>query len=187
MRRSAGRRSPGRTGPSSTASRPRRPTRRRAARRRASRRCPTTATTRASTTGRAATRPRAAPAPPRPGTGLDDGTGSGPGPELHPRHFDQEQASTASDGSPRRCWDSRKDAKVPAGDDRFWQGDIGTHGLHLLFLAESDNARMTVPLTEIVSEWRMAMLPGNPGNVGGKNGRSFEKPLVATVQKTYAA
>src|SRR4051812_11109587 len=113
---------------------------------------------------------------------FDDGTGSDPGPELHPRHFDQEQASTASDGSPRRCWDSRKDAKVPAGDDRFWQGDIGTHGLHLLFLAESDNARMTVPLTEIVSEWQMVMLKGDPGNVGERYGRSFEKPLVPLVQ-----
>src|SRR3954464_15222995 len=113
---------------------------------------------------------------------FDDGTGSDPGPELHPRHFDQEEASTASDGSPRRCWDSRKDAKVPAGDDRFWQGDIGTHGLHLLFLAESDNARLTVPVTEIVSEWQMVMLKGDPGNVGERYGRSFEKPLIPLVQ-----
>src|SRR3954471_11883353 len=113
---------------------------------------------------------------------FDDGPGSAPGPELHPRHFDQEQASKASDGSARRCWDARKDAKVPAGDDHFWQGDIGTHGLHLLFLAESDNARMTVPLTEIVSEWQMVMLKGDPGNVGERYGRSFEKPLVPLVQ-----
>jgi len=113
---------------------------------------------------------------------FDDGTGSDPGPELHPRHFDQEQASKASDGSARRCWDARKDAKVPAGDDHFWQGDIGTHGLHLLFLAESDNARLTVPVTEIVSEWQMVMLKGDAGNVGERYGRSFEKPLVPLVQ-----
>ena len=72
--------------------------------------------------------------------------------------------------------------KIPGGDDHFWQGDIGTHGLHLLFQAESDNARLTVPVDEIVSEWRMVFLHGNPGNVGERYGRSFEKPLVATVQ-----
>jgi hypothetical protein len=113
---------------------------------------------------------------------FDDGTGSDPGPELYPRHFDEEQASTASDGSARRCWNAAKDARVPAGDNHYWQGDIGTHGLHLLFLAESDNARLTVPVDEIVSEWHMVMLPGDPGNVGEKYGRSFEKPLVAVVQ-----
>jgi hypothetical protein len=114
---------------------------------------------------------------------FDDGTGSDPGPELHPRHFDSEQASKASDGSARRCWGYAKgDPKVPGGDDHFWQGDIGTHGLHLLFLADSDNARQTVPVDEIVSQWQMAFLRGNPGNVGERYGRSFEKPLVATVQ-----
>jgi hypothetical protein len=71
---------------------------------------------------------------------------------------------------------------VPPGDARYYQGSIGTHGLHLLFLAESDNARLTVPVDEIVSDWRMVMLPGDPGNVGERYGRSFEKPLVATVQ-----
>ena len=114
---------------------------------------------------------------------FDDGTGSDPGPELHPRHFDQEQASRASDGSPRRCWGYTKgDPAIPNGNDHFWQGDIGTHGLHLLFQLDSDNARMTVPVDEIVSEWHMVFLPGDPGNVGERYGRSFEKPLVTTVQ-----
>ena len=63
--------------------------------------------------------------------------------------------------------------------DHYYQGSIGTHGLHLLFLADSDNARQTVPVDEIVSEQRMVMLPGNPGNVGEQYGRGFEKPLVS--------
>lgn len=110
---------------------------------------------------------------------FDDGTGSDPGPELHPRHPELEAQTTAPDGSPRSCW--RGDPAVPGGDQRFWQGSIGTHGLHLLFVAESDNARATVPTTEIVSDWRMVMLPGDPGNVGERYGRSFEQPLVPVV------
>jgi hypothetical protein len=119
--------------------------------------------------------------------GFDDGTGSDPGPELHPRHFDEEQA-TGANGA-RRCWtaadgQTHGDADAERGDPRFWQGDIGTHGLHLLFLVDSDNARTTVPLTEIVSDWDLVMLPPseeNQGNVGEKYGRPLEKPLVAVV------
>ena len=118
---------------------------------------------------------------------FDDGTGSDPGPELFPRQFDREQRTTAPDGSPRRCW--HKEDGVPESDQRFWQGDIGTHGLHILFLADSDNARQTIPLTEIVSDWDMVMLPpsqtldadGNAINVGEQYGRVLEKPLVTVV------
>jgi len=49
-------------------------------------------------------------------------------------------------------------------------------------VAESDNARQTVPVNEIVSEWQMVMLPGErPAADGERYGRSFEKPLLATV------
>ena len=49
-------------------------------------------------------------------------------------------------------------------------------------IADSDNARQTVPLTEIVAEQRMVMLPGQrDGSVGEQYGRGFEKPLVATA------
>ncbi|MCW2991458.1 MAG: hypothetical protein JWM73_2052, partial [Solirubrobacterales bacterium] len=122
---------------------------------------------------------------------FDDGTGADPGPELFPRHFDQEQASGAN--GQRHCW-TKADGPTNAdggdrGDQKFWQGDIGTHGLHILFLADSDNARQTIPLTEIVSDWDMVMLPpsqtldaaGNPKNVGESYGRELEKPLVAVV------
>jgi hypothetical protein len=108
---------------------------------------------------------------------FDDGTGSDPGPKVHLRSGDEPR--TAADGTPRRCW--KPSDGIPDGSDRFFQGSIGTHGLHLLFLADSDNARMTVPTDEIVSDWTMAMLPGNPGNVGEAYGRTFERPLVTTV------
>jgi hypothetical protein len=54
--------------------------------------------------------------------------------------------------------------------------------VHLLFQADSDNARQTVPLDEIVSSWQMVMLPGQRTGAAGEHyGRSFEKPLVTAV------
>jgi hypothetical protein len=108
---------------------------------------------------------------------FDDGTGSDPGPRIRLRSKTEELKS--STGEDRRCW--RPEDGEPGGSDRFFQGSIGTHGLHLLLVGESDNGRLTVPTTEIVSDWKMVMLPGDPGNVGERYGRSFEKPLVAVV------
>jgi hypothetical protein len=108
---------------------------------------------------------------------FDDGTGTDPGPKLHLRSGDE--PSTAADGTPRRCW--KPEDGLPEGSDHFYQGSIATHGLHLLLVAESDNGRATVPLTEIVGEQRLVVLPGDPGNVGERYGRGFEKPLVTTV------
>jgi len=108
---------------------------------------------------------------------FDDGTGSDPGPKVHLRSGDE--PTTASDGSARRCW--RPEDGLPDGSDRFYQGSIATHGVHLLFVVDSDNARLTEPVNEIVSDQRLVMLPGDPGNVGERYGRGFEKPLVATV------
>ncbi|MDX6648906.1 MAG: hypothetical protein QOJ97_857 [Solirubrobacteraceae bacterium] len=107
---------------------------------------------------------------------FDDGTGTDPGPKLHLRSGDEPRDFA---GAPRRCWHPQDGS--PDGSARFYQGSIATHGLHLLFLAESDNARQTVPVDEIVAEQRMVMLPGDPGNVGEQYGRGFEKPLVAGV------
>jgi hypothetical protein len=109
---------------------------------------------------------------------FDDGTGSDPGPRVKPGSADEPRV--AADGTPRKCWGPADGIPRP-GDDRYHQGDIGTHGLHLLFQLESDNARQTVPIDEIVSEQRMVMLPGRQGNVGEQYGRGFEKPLVTRV------
>jgi hypothetical protein len=109
---------------------------------------------------------------------FDDGTGSDPGPKLHLRSADE--PTTAADGTPRKCWTPADG--LPNGSDHYYQGDIGTHGLHLLFLVDSDNARQTVPLDEIVSEWQMVMLHGQQNDGAGEQyGRSFEKPLVTAV------
>src|SRR5258708_1167028 len=69
----------------------------------------------------------------------------------------------------------------PQGDIRYYQGDIGTHGLHVMLIADSDNAQMTVPVDEIDSEQVQVILPGRQANVGEAYGRWFEKPLVATA------
>jgi hypothetical protein len=110
---------------------------------------------------------------------FDDGTGSDPGPKLNLRHADE--PAVAADGTPRKCWHTSDGD--PNGSDHFYQGSIGTHGMHLLFLVDSDNARQTVPLTEIVADWRMVMLPGNHADrqTGEQYGRGFEKPLVTLV------
>ncbi|MDT7549941.1 MAG: hypothetical protein QOE84_2335, partial [Actinomycetota bacterium] len=109
---------------------------------------------------------------------FDDGTGTDPGPKVHLRSGDE--PAVAADGTPRTCW--KPSDGLPQGSDHFYQGSIATHGLHLLFQADSDNARQTVPLSEIVSSWQMVMLPGQrDGSAGERYGRSFEKPLVAAV------
>jgi hypothetical protein len=112
---------------------------------------------------------------------FDDGTGSDPGPRLLPRSTDEPRTYTAPDGTTQKrvCW--KPSDGDPAGNPKYLQGDIATHGLHLLLIAESDNARQTIPVTEIVAEQRLVFLPGDPSNVGEQYGRSFEKPLVATA------
>jgi hypothetical protein len=116
---------------------------------------------------------------------FDDGTGSDPGPKIDLRSATE--TAIAGDGTPRRCWHTTDGD--PDGSDHFYQGSIGTHGLHLLFLVDTDNARQTVPLTEIVSNWRMVMLPGQHGAQAGEEyGRGFEKPLLPVVlDRSFAA
>jgi hypothetical protein len=117
---------------------------------------------------------------------FDDGTGNDPGYRLRPGSSNEPRTYVdAATGQtlPRKCW-APSDGIPTAADaaaGKYYQGDIGTHGLHLMFQLESDNARQTVPIDEIVSETRMVMLPGQQGNVGEKYGREFEKPLVANV------
>ena len=116
---------------------------------------------------------------------FDDGTGSDPGIELFPREADKEKLSGANGA--RNCWRGAAGghATVPNGDPRFWQGSIATHGIHILFLADSDNARQTVPVSEIVAETRMVMLPGvRTGDAGERYGRGFEKQAVSFAAPT---
>jgi hypothetical protein len=114
---------------------------------------------------------------------FDDGTGSDPGPHLNGRNTDERPGfdtwtdPESGEVKPRECWTPGQ----PTGDRRWWQGSIGTHGIHLLFVGESDNANMTVPLTEIVTEQRIVALPGHPGNVGEAYGRWAEYELRTSV------
>ncbi|HEX2087521.1 MAG TPA: hypothetical protein VHF89_17690 [Solirubrobacteraceae bacterium] len=110
---------------------------------------------------------------------FDDGTGSDPGPKVRLRSGDEPTISSAT-GQPRTCW--KPEDGLPDGTDRYYQGSIATHGLHILLVADSDNARLTVPTTEIVGEQRMVMLPGfRDARAGEQYGRGFEKPLGAAV------
>ena len=120
---------------------------------------------------------------------FDDGTGSDPGPHLDGRSTDDGDDATWDDGGvtrDRECWDAERHASDPdgaadLGTRRFFQGSIGTHGLHLLAIADSDNAFTPVPLTELNAQQRMVVLPPQGANVGEAYGRGFETPLLTAA------
>jgi hypothetical protein len=123
---------------------------------------------------------------------FDDGTGTDPGPHLRSRHIDDGSSATYLDPisgqtKPRVCWtpDDGDPYDLSKGDGRpqkFWQGDIATHGLHIQLIADSDNAQLAEQLTEIDSEQRMVVLqPSIIGNHGDEYGRAADFPLVAVV------
>ena len=64
---------------------------------------------------------------------------------------------------------------------RYFEGDIATHGLHLLFTADSDNADMTVPVDEIDSVDHQVVLPPNEPNVGAAYSARFTTPIEPVV------
>ena len=110
---------------------------------------------------------------------FDDGTGTDPGPKLDLRSGNERDIDPAT-GRPRRCWTESDGPTGPGGDSIFYQGSIATHGMHIMFVVDSDNARTQMPVNEINAEQRLVMLPGNqPGSAGEAYGRNFEKPLVA--------
>ncbi len=114
---------------------------------------------------------------------FDDGTGSDPGAELHPRDFDKEQASTAPDGSPRQCWRAPRRARrrhaLLAGLDRHARpAPAVPRGLRQ---RPADG-----PGQRAGPENRMVMLPGEGnGRTGEEYGRAFEKPLTPIVTPTF--
>jgi hypothetical protein len=126
---------------------------------------------------------------------FDDGTGTDPGPRVRPGEADEPRTTAA--GADRKCW--HPEDGLPDGSDKFFQGDIATHGVHLLFTGDTDNARQTVPIDQIVSETNMVMLPPAAGTaaarataarskadadgfdpaIGPAFGDAFDRPLVA--------
>ena len=138
---------------------------------------------------------------------FDDGTGTDPGPRRRERSDNEltvYRLPNSSTDIARRCWrptdglpdegfvagaqpsDPNDPNSAPIGDEfgdeRFFQGDIGANGVHVLFIVDSDNAQMTVPITEVDSEQRVVVLPGNAGNVGETYGRYVEFPLTTVVR-----
>jgi hypothetical protein len=69
----------------------------------------------------------------------------------------------------------------PEGDIRWFQGDVGTHGLHIEFVGEADNAQLTVPVDEVDSDQHQVVLPPRQGNVGQAYANGIQVPLQAVV------
>jgi hypothetical protein len=116
---------------------------------------------------------------------FDDGTGSDPGLHVKPRAVDPDVDSA---GNPRQCWDPSFGDPVAYETahglplDHFYQGDIGTHGVHIELIADSDNAGLTEPVDELDSDQRRVILNGaGVPNAGELYGRGLEKPLAAAV------
>jgi hypothetical protein len=70
----------------------------------------------------------------------------------------------------------------PQGDVRYYQGDVGTHGLHMILTSDSDNAYSTVPLDEIDAVDSWLILPPEEPNIGSQASQPFLTPIegVAT-------
>jgi hypothetical protein len=71
----------------------------------------------------------------------------------------------------------------PQGDVRYFEGDVATHGLHLVFTADSDNADLTTAVDEIDSIDNQLVLPPGVGNVGS----TYNEQLVAPIQPVVTA
>ncbi|MGI8492953.1 MAG: hypothetical protein ACR2KC_05945, partial [Acidimicrobiales bacterium] len=83
---------------------------------------------------------------------------------------------------PARSADPAPDEQFgPQGDVRYFEGDVATHGMHLLFTAESDNANLTVPVDEIDSVDHQMILPPSLGNVGAAYAQQFTLPIQPVV------
>ena len=69
----------------------------------------------------------------------------------------------------------------PQGDVRYLQGDVATHGLHMLVVAESDNVELTVPVDEIDAVDNQLILPPGVGNVGASASRAYLLPITTAI------
>jgi hypothetical protein len=69
----------------------------------------------------------------------------------------------------------------PQGDVRYFEGDIATHGLHLLFTSDSDNADLTTAVDEVDSVDHQVILPPDQGNVGAAYSAQYSAPIQPLV------
>src|SRR5579884_307333 len=90
--------------------------------------------------------------------------------------------ATYDPGKPAEASDPPPDPSFgPQGDVRYLQGDIATHGLHLLFTSDSDNAYSTVPVDEIDSLDYQLILPPDQPNLGAAATQPYLTPIQAAV------
>ena len=116
--------------------------------------------------------------------------------------------ASTDDSFARRCWDHQPDgtpynipdtatfdaakpAQVPdpapdpqfgpQGDVRYFEGDIGTHGLHLLFTSHTDNANLSTAVDEADSVDHQVVLPPDQRNVGDAYSSAATVPAVTAV------
>lgn len=88
--------------------------------------------------------------------------------------YDQNRAAQSQDAPPDPVFG-------PQGDVRYFEGDIATHGLHLLFTSDSDNANLTTAVDEIDSVDHQVVLPPDQGNVGAAYSAQFTTPVETLV------
>jgi hypothetical protein len=69
----------------------------------------------------------------------------------------------------------------PQGDVRYFEGDVATHGLHLLFTSDSDNADLTTAVDEVDSVDHQVILPPNEKNVGAAYSAQYTTPIETVV------
>jgi hypothetical protein len=70
----------------------------------------------------------------------------------------------------------------PQGDVRYFQGDIATHGLHLLFTGDSDNADLTLAVDELdATDTQVVLPPAVQLDVGPQIAGELVTPIAAVV------
>jgi hypothetical protein len=69
----------------------------------------------------------------------------------------------------------------PDGDVRYFEGDIATHGLHLLFASDTANASLPVPIDEVDTTDYQAILPPDEGNIGAAMSAQFLLPILGVA------
>ncbi|MHB8593953.1 MAG: hypothetical protein ACYDB3_06405 [Acidimicrobiales bacterium] len=69
----------------------------------------------------------------------------------------------------------------PLGDVRYFEGDIATHGVHLLFTSDTDNADLTTAVDEIDVTDHQVILAPDQKNVGAAFAQQYVTPIVSVV------
>jgi hypothetical protein len=69
----------------------------------------------------------------------------------------------------------------PEGDVRYFEGDIATHGLHMVFTSDSDNAELTTAVDEMDAVDHQVILPPGQSDVGAVYSQQYVTPITSVV------